>query len=135
MFGGSGEFVASGLATINQTGIVKAQGATASAGQALTVGGNVTYFTWTSPNDGNLHQFTATGAINVTVNLSGGNLQITWHIAGQLVSTNLVPPNGTVGVNVGTISAVVDPGTVVTVKQQSGAASGSGTGYASIVGA
>lgn len=85
-----------------------------------------------SPNDGHQHGFQIIGFILVTVTEVGGQLVISWTLAGQGQAIQIDPGGRGVGQFATPFTAPCDPNTVVTVKQNSALTSRAAIWYGSI---
>ena len=115
------------------------QASTGPAGVALQ-NGTPTFLTWNVPNDGNLHYIIVISVVHVTVAQTGGAVQVVYqspfvgavnHFS-QLIAGGL--GTDTSGQGGTTISALVQPGSTVTVQQTSAQTAGTAQFWAAILG-
>jgi hypothetical protein len=106
------------------TGLLPDAASTPVGGYTLINGtGNI--LTWTAPNDGALHRFTANGTQHVTSTETGGIIQVAFTAPDGTASTfNLFAGGSGAGVTAGTGSRHVQAGTTVTVSQSSALSGG-----------
>jgi len=93
--------------------------------------GTPTIASWTAPNDGNDHTAFISGTRNVTVAETGGAISATWSPPGGGSIANVLAAGGS-GTGQGTISqsgqsAIMLPGTTLTVAQSSALTAGTAT--------
>lgn len=81
-------------------------------------------YTWTTPNDGNLHGFEAYAALTVTLAETGGATKVLWTINGVAQQATVFANALAVGTTVNTVQAVADPNTTVTLQQTSALTAG-----------
>jgi hypothetical protein len=95
-------------------------------------------FTWTAPDDGNLHAVALYGEKYVSSTETGGEIGLTFTIGGQTGTVDPwggggaegIRPNGTVGA----LNIVVDPGSTVTLAQATALTGGASVLYALLYG-
>lgn len=112
------------------------QARTAPAGIAL-INGTQNFLSWTTPNDGQLHQAIVSATLVVTVSLTGGAIVVRWVSGGQACISTLVTasaPAGDYG-GTGSLTITADPGTTVTLAQLNAASAGAAQFYGAISGA
>jgi|SRR5215469_4601649 len=98
-----------------------------------------TVLTWAVPNDGNLHRVMIIGAVVVTSNQTGGNINSSWTPpSGSAHNANIFTggqTTGTYGLNSVTSQfATIGPNTTVTVTQSSAQSAGAATLWCEIWG-
>jgi hypothetical protein len=111
---------------------------TGASGSALANGTGV-ILTWTAPNDGNLHRIILTGALNVTVNETGGQIGVHYtDVSGSAQDQVLLSGALTTGVtnfnNVGRQLLMIKPGVTVSINQDSALPAGAAVLFAEIWG-
>jgi hypothetical protein len=99
------------------------------AGFPLSAVATPTILSYTTPNDGQIHQVSIALGLYVSVVEVGGGVSVNATVLGQPYFNGLLPGAEGVGVHDGTLSIPCDPNTTVTVVQQ--AALTSGTAVAS----
>lgn len=97
---------------------------TPSAGFPLSAVATPTLLTYTTPNDGQVHQVNIALGLYVSVVEVGGGVSVNATILGQPYFNGLLPGAEGVGVHDGTLSIPCDPNTTVTVVQQAALTSG-----------
>jgi hypothetical protein len=106
---------------------------TGAAGTAL-VNGTPTILSWTAPNDGSLHVVSVFSVIKVTTLEVGGLVQLLATTGGTAGTYTLMAAALGVGVTLGlATTAVVDPGTTVSIVQGSALTVGAATLFATMV--
>lgn len=133
--GGTGATTAAGgLAAL---GAMVNQASIALAGYTL-INGTGAIISWTTPNDGALHQFTVNGMKDVTTLEAGGAIAVTWTAPDGTASgtgINLVGGAQAVGLHApGPVSGFAQANTTVTVQQQTALTSGASKLWATIWG-
>jgi hypothetical protein len=101
------------------------------------VNGTQTFFSWTAPNDGKIHGLQVHAAKNVVTTEVGGAVQLSYTIGGVAKTLNIFG-GGAAGpaVITTTLAAItVDPGTTVTLQQNTALTGGQSSLLAAIVGA
>lgn len=135
-FGGGGEFPGAPPPPA-VTGAVKQAASTIGTGFAMQNASDVTILQYTAPNDGKVHQVLlamqiiagaagSTGGAIVYIYTQGGTQFIT-SLSGGGLSANQV-----VGLNANFVSLAVDPGTTVTLQQQTAVTVGAAKVYAAL---
>jgi hypothetical protein len=106
---------------------------TASGGFAL-VNGTPTILSVTAPNDGQVHQYFVSAALNVTVNEVGGLLQLFYTAGGQVYQPGVVGGSSVIGTYPFSLVVPADPNTTVQIRQTSALTAGTATLIAAISG-
>lgn len=112
------------------------QATTGPAGFALTAG-TPAILTWNVPNDGRLHRIITFGDINVSSGTTGGVINIHVTDPGGTAGTLALDAgtHGGTGFFMSTVRTLfVNPGSVVTVSQDSGLSGGAAVYYAELWG-
>lgn len=115
------------------SGIPTQRAITPVAGFALQ-NGTPTILTWTAPNDGQLHNVTVPASLAVTVNETGGAVQVQFTVNGTLTSWQLFNGGAVIGTYVADTfrGVTVDPNTTVTVFQNGALTVGTAKVFAAI---
>lgn len=135
-FGSGGEFtnaVVPAAPTV-PSNVTKQTAKTPTTGFAFTAS-QTSVFTWTAPNDAQMHQVNYAGVIVAgAAGSTGGSVRILYTAGGQSFNFS---------VNAGTLSAnqiassqdtfIVDPGTLVNLQQATGVSAGAATMWASFM--
>lgn len=93
------------------------------AGQAL-VNGTPTLLSWTAPNDGLIHRVLGIFSLVVTVLEVGGQILLAWTFDGQALTSQLAAGGSTANVVQLTFGKFIDPGTVISVNQNTALTAG-----------
>jgi hypothetical protein len=113
------------------------QAATTDAGVAMVASGTQTLATWTVPNDGNQHVAQLIASVQITTAGTGGTVigLVTPPGGGSAAQPQLLAASQTQGNHIGAASAIVEPGSTVTIEQSVAlTAGGVGTAWAAILG-
>lgn len=105
---------------------------TPAAGVGLINGTQTLVSGLTTPNDGQLHQFTVGGLAVVTVAETGGQLTVSWRLGGSAQLLVLDPGGHGTGQFVTQFNSVADPGTAIAVTQNSALSLGTAVWFGSI---
>jgi hypothetical protein len=112
--------------------VLTPQARTAATGFAL-VNGTPNIITWTTPNDGQMHQAITSGTLIVSSALTGGAVIVRYTAGGVAQAAQLMAGNAAANVS-GQQTVTADPNTTVTIAQQTAATAGAATLYAAISG-
>lgn len=104
------------------------------AGTALQ-NGTPTFLTWNVPNDGNIHQFTVSSFLSVATAETGGAVLCNYTGPGGNATNFTVQPGAqAAGINATSNTRIAQPGTTVTVAQNTALTAGAATIWAQIWG-
>lgn len=105
---------------------------TGPAGAAL-INGTETILSWAVPDDGRLHTFVIAGSVLVTSAETGGAITFTCKVGGSTRTGTAHAGGGGAGVGgFNAVTAVADPGSVVSLQQSSALTAGAAAAYAQI---
>lgn len=117
------------------TNEVAIQATTGTAGYVQT-NGTGTVVSYTAPSDGKLHTVNLFGSVIITSTQTGGIISMTWTLGGNSHTTQIDGGAHSAGtVPIATATALIDPGTTVSVTQSSALTVGAATVYATLASA
>jgi|SRR6516164_3568325 hypothetical protein len=116
------------------SGLVQQAAITAVAGVAM-INGTQTFLTWNVPNDGKVHFLFCVATQDITVAATGGAIQLSYTLPdGTVLNRAVIAGNQAVGANRVTTTDAVQPGTTVTLTQNTAMTAGAGVMWGVIYG-
>lgn len=92
-----------------------------------------TILSWTAPNDGQMHRILIYGALDVTLTLTGGQVNIAWTAPdGSIGHPNLFSANSAAGNHDNLVGLLIEPGATININQSSAVTAGAGVLWAEI---
>lgn len=99
------------------------------------INGTQTFVSWLTPADGQLHKCQCVMAINITSGETGGHCAVFWTCMGVAMNATIHGGGGGVGTLPAQLGIVADPGTLVSIQQDSALTAGASRVAATIDGA